>query len=316
MEAKTAFKRFCEKQQNKMPFSLHYTWWNEVVRDDWDVATIIKGKEIQAVWPYLIRKKGIWTLLAQPHFTAYTGPFIAYPEGQKESTKVAFENKIYQELIDKLPKHAEFLQKFNLDFYNSLAFHWNGFEDRRMYTYIQDLSKSEETLWADLSDSCRRQIKKAEKALNINEDVDSNSLKTLMQESYNGKKEAFPIKDESLFIRIANYFDSYSCGKILEAKDKNGTIHASIAVIWDKDSAYYLIGGAAEKHKNSGAMSLLLWEAIKISKKKGIKYFNFEGSSVKGIEKFLRGFGGKLTAYSLINKNSSKSLKLTKEFLK
>ncbi len=316
MEAKTAFKLFSEKHQDKMPFSLHYSWWKEVVQDSWDVIVIEKGNEIQAVWPYLIRKKGIWTLLAQPHFTAYTGPFIAYPEGQKESTKVAFENKIYQELIDQLPKHAEFLQKFHLDFHNSLAFQWNSFEDRRMFTYIQDLSKGEEALWADLSDSCRRQIKKAEKALNLEQAKNAEVLKNLMLESYKAKNQAFPIEDESLFERIAKYLEKYQCGKILEAVDTESNAHAAIAVVWDQKSAYYLIGGAAEKHKNSGSMSLLLWEAMKVTKQKGIKHFNFEGSSVKGIEKFLRGFGGKLTAYSLISKNSSKSLRLAKEILK
>ena len=45
-----------------------------------------------------------------------------------------------------------------------------------------------------------------------------------------------------------------------------------------------------------------MWEAIKFAKKLGIKYFDFEGSMVPQIERYFRGFGGKLTPYYRINK--------------
>ena len=105
------------------------------------------------------------------------------------------------------------------------------------------------------------------------------------------------------------------------AKDDNDKVHACLLWIHDANSAYYLIGGADQEHKNSGAMSLLMWNAIKDSKsvsleqEKKLKQFNFEGSMIPAIEKYLRGFGGVLTPYSCLYKNNSIGLKLARKVL-
>lgn len=68
---------------------------------------------------------------------------------------------------------------------------------------------------------------------------------------------------------------------------------AVIACDWQK--AYYLAGGTTKTATQPGA--LVLWAAILESKKRGVRYFDFCGSSNPSIEKFFRGFGGELTPY-------------------
>jgi lipid II:glycine glycyltransferase (peptidoglycan interpeptide bridge formation enzyme) len=138
----------------------------------------------------------------------------------------------------------------------------------------------------------------------------------LLRESFNKKVDAYPIEDESIYQRIQDYLVKYDCGEFLEARDQNGELHAMMVWIHDAQSAYYLIGGSASAYKNSGAMSLLMWEAIKKSKLKGIAKFNFEGSMIPSVEKYLRGFGGELTSYSCLIKNKSKSLKVLRKLKK
>ena len=49
------------------------------------------------------------------------------------------------------------------------------------------------------------------------------------------------------------------------AKDDKNNIHASLFLVWNSRSAYYLIGGGDPALRNSEAMTLLMWEAIKFS---------------------------------------------------
>ena len=87
----------------------------------------------------------------------------------------------------------------------------------------------------------------------------------------------------------------------------------SIYLVWDKKSAYYIAGGSPKEVRTSGAMPLLLWEAIKFSSKV-TKYFNFEGSMIKPIERFFRAFGGEQVPYFEITKINSKFISFAKTF--
>lgn len=306
MKNKVLFKEFCEKHADNMSFSLHYTWWNEVVKTDWDVAILNNGDETYAVMPYYIRKKGPWLLLSNAHFTPYTGPFLIYPKGQKAANKIAFEHKAYKALIDQLPDFSEYVQNFNLNFNNGLPFQWEGFSETNRYTYILPLNNTEEYLFENLRSNNRRQIKSAEKTLKVSESSNAQLLQTLLSESVNNSIEA------CYFIRMVDYLKQHNCGKLLVASE-NDIPHAAVFCIWDKHSAYSIICGSAKAHKNSGAMSLLLWEAIKYCNKISLTSFNFEGSSIASIEKYYRGFGGELVSFKRIEKNNSTSLAVAKK---
>ena len=65
----------------------------------------------------------------------------------------------------------------------------------------------------------------------------------------------------------------------------------------DNKTSYYVAGFYNPKYKDSGALSYLLWNIISSRK---TPYFDFEGSMIKEIEHFFRGFGGEWTPHSRI----------------
>ena len=101
-------------------------------------------------------------------------------------------------------------------------------------------------------------------------------------------------------------------GKIFLAKNEK-EICGAVYLVWDKKSAYYIAGGSPKEVRTSGAMPLLLWEAIKFSSKV-TRHFNFEGSMIKPIERFFRAFGGEQVPYFEITKINSKFISLAKTF--
>lgn len=305
------FKKFSDENKSHLPFSLHYEWWNEVVVNDWHVGIMKNQNQVSAIWPYFIRKKGPFTMICQPHFTPYSGLFIAYPKGQKPSTKIAYEQKVIEFLIQQLPPFSELEQNFHLQFHNSLPFIWSDFQDVKRFTYVLNIEQTEESLWSNFRDNIRKQVNKAQKELTI-QDSNPTNLKLCFDDTFSNQGIKSPIDDSNIFERIYNYIQKYNCGFCIEAVDSANNLHATMLCIYDHLQAYYLIGGSAKDFNRSGAMSFLQWEAIKRSKSLGIKAYNFEGSSIKSVEKYLRGFGGDLKSFSRIQKKDSKTLNFIK----
>lgn len=305
MTNKQLFQKFTDQHKAKLPFSLQYSWWHEVVKEDWDVAVVQRSEQVFAVMPYFIRHKGPWKFICNPHITPYTGPFLHYPEGQKNATRIAFEHEMHQLLLEQLPSYSEYSQNYHLGFSNSLAFVWKNFTCTNRFTYLLDLTITEQELWANFRENNRRQIKKAEKSLTIEESSDASLLKDLVYQSVENNVSM------EYFQRTIIYGATHQKGKMWIAR-QDSHVHAAVYCVWDETTAYYLLGGNALQFKNSGAMSLLLWHAIRFTKQLDKQYFNFEGSSIAAVEKYLRGFGGELISFQRLESKNSKSLHLIK----
>ena len=99
-----------------------------------------------------------------------------------------------------------------------------------------------------------------------------------------------------------------NCCKIFLAKDIDHNIHSGIFLVWTKKTVYYLIGGSNPEYRNSESMSLLMWESIKFASS-FVDEFDFEGTMVESIERFIRGFGAAQSPYFQLTKVSPKFLK-------
>nr|WP_243426332.1 GNAT family N-acetyltransferase [Caldicoprobacter guelmensis] len=128
---------------------------------------------------------------------------------------------------------------------------------------------------------------------------DYNIVKSLVLKTFSRQKKDVDNKyylDKILF-SFANDNNSFAF-----ATFKEEIPIASAFCVYDRTTAYYLLGGYDHEFKHHGAGALAVWEAIKCSKELGLKYFDFEGSMIPQIERYFRGFGGELTAYFRINR--------------
>lgn len=91
--------------------------------------------------------------------------------------------------------------------------------------------------------------------------------------------------------------------------DKEREPVAGILLLFYDNKAYYWMAASTDEGKKLFAPTLLVWEALKLSKKKGFKIFDFEGiyderfhsatKKWKGFTKFKEGFGGKIIDYPI-----------------
>lgn len=167
-------------------------------------------------------------------------------------------------------------------------------------SYIIDLSKSEDELFSMLHSKHRNVIRKAQKdGIVIKHGADyQKDVIALMRDTYTRQGMSSSL-DNNYLSRMNDLGEHVS---YWIATDAQGVLQGSAIFLWNKDnSCYYLHGGSAQ-HTATGAMNLLIWEAMVYMKSEGVKYFDFvgariapePGSKLEGIQRFKERFGSTL----------------------
>jgi lipid II:glycine glycyltransferase (peptidoglycan interpeptide bridge formation enzyme) len=273
-------------------------WWLDAVAPGrWDAVEIKSGNETVARLPYVIENKYGLTILTQPLLTQTLGPWLKTSEA-KYSRQLSEQKDLMMKLIEALPQHDYFLQNFHNSITNWLPFYWKGFKQTTEYTYVIENLSDPEKIWSEFRENIRRNIRKAQKKVKVRTDLSLDEFLNLNVMTF--KRQGKNIPYTKTFVkRLDNACVSQNARRIFFAEDAESKIHAAIYIIWDDNSAYYLMGGEDPKLRNSEATSLLIWEAINFASTV-TKKFDFEGSMIESIEMFFRGFGSKQVPYSHI----------------
>ncbi|MFW5983340.1 MAG: GNAT family N-acetyltransferase [bacterium] len=307
---KQKYRDFC-KTENDLPI-FSQDWWLDTVcgPDNWNVIVIENGNNIIATMPYYQKVKFGLNCLIMPKLTQNLGPYIKYPPGQKYSTRLSYQKKILNQIIEQLPKYHHFSQSFHYMITNWLPFYWKGFTQTTRFTYTIDLSQGLETLWENVDKSYRNKISKASKILSVRDDLPIEDFYTVNSKVY--QRQNIKNRYTLNFVKkLDAILVEKNCRKIFYTVDNMNRIHSAAYLVWDKRSSYMLMSGADPILRQSGSGTLLNWEAIKFSCiKLDLRCFDFEGSMIEGVENRCRSFGAIQTPYSHIQKTLSKLMLL------
>ncbi len=275
-------------------------WWLDAVAPgQWEAAEIERDGNIIARLPYLKTKRFGSKILGVPDYTQTLGYWIENT-GAKNAKRFARQKDLISELIEKLPKgySADFFLDHSCDYL--FPFKWSGYNLQMQYSYRLNDIKDIDVLWSGLADNIRREIKKAQKIVAVEENHPIDDLITLQNKTF--ERQGRKIKDNSeLLKRLDNVLQEHNARKLFCAVDADGQIHAASYFVYDSNCCYYLIGGGDPELRTSGASSLLMWEGIKFAS--GVSNaFDFEGSMIEPIERFFRAFGGVPTPYWRVTK--------------
>jgi hypothetical protein len=277
-------------------------WWLDAVAPDrWDAVVIKNGDEIDARLPFIVKRRYGLTLLTMPQLTQTLGPWHIASEA-KYTNRLSQQLQLCEALISGLPRYDFFLQSFSPTITNWLPFYWAGFSASVAYTYRIDDLTSLDRIWSELRENIRREIRKAEKIVHVRTDLDIETFLEVQKKTFQRQGLQIPY-DPDVARRLDLAGSQHDAKRIFFAEDAQGKIHAAVYIVWDSDTAYYLMGGNDPELRNSGAASLLLWEAIKFSA--GVtRCFDFEGSMIAPIERFFRAFGARQVPYFRVSRAS------------
>lgn len=165
-----------------------------------------------------------------------------------------------------------------------------------------DLTKSEEELLEKMHHKTRYNIKKATK----------NGLKIIISSEIERFSEFWhkcSFKRRVFFLSLKK--EIFALYKTFEEKTDllfayyKGELAAAVFLIHSDKVSYYMYAASSEHGKKLFAPTLIAWEAIRLSKTRSSKIFDFEGiyddrfpiKSWKGFSRFKKSFGGEEISY-------------------
>lgn len=303
-ERKDAYRTLCETEPSIPLFS--QSWWLDAAAGaaSWDVVLIEKGGKIEAALPYVRRKRLGLTILTVPNLTPALGPWLRPYKG-KPAKAIAREKNLLTDLFAALPDHGLYQQNWNVEHKNWQPLFWKGFEQSTGYTYRLESLADTDAIWGAMEQNTRNDVRKARdrEGVIVRSAASTNELLEVCNKTFyrQGMKPPYSLAFVAGLVDAAKARNAVD---LLVAVDADGNLHAGAMIVYDDNAAYYLMGGGDPEFRNSGAASLVLWEAILRSKER-VSTFDFEGSMIEPIERFFRGFGGTLTPYLRIHKAQS-----------
>jgi lipid II:glycine glycyltransferase (peptidoglycan interpeptide bridge formation enzyme) len=268
--------------------------WLKNFGNNLEMFGIYENKKIIGGFYLYKEKKFALNVYRNPPFTPYVGPIFQKINENKKRKLIS----LTANFIDNLP-YSVISFSLNKEINDTLPFFWKKFKVSVHYTYVINLQNSIENIFSKMTKNRKNDINKAIKDNLIIEKVnDFRVIKDLANETFlRQKKKINQVYLSRILFNFAKNTNSFA----FVAMQKEKPIAMSFC-LYDKDNAYYLLGGYDYRNKHHGAGALCLWKSIKYAQKLGLKKFDFEGSMVPQIEKYFRGFGGKLVPYYRINK--------------
>lgn len=245
------------------------------------------------------RRSGI-PVVRNPPFTPVCGPVMRI-QAQHGVKVLEARRRILDAMAGYLQSQRFKVVTVALDYQiqDTLPFLWRGFKVVPRYTYVIDLNQSVAEIVGAFSATRRNDISKARRDGLIVQDVsDPEIVARLVQKTLKRQRARPYVAEIDRILRgFARPENSYAL-----AAYKGTTPIAALLVIHDQSTAYYLLGGYDAEDRHHGAGALILERAIQRAKEKGLKHFDFEGSTIPQIERFFRGFGGRLVPYFSVNR--------------
>ncbi|KUO53571.1 MAG: hypothetical protein APF76_12240 [Desulfitibacter sp. BRH_c19] len=282
----------------------HKSWWLDAVAPDKYKIVYIKEKDnILAAWPLVQRKIMKISMILEPQLTPILGIMFAPSSKSKYSESLSEEIRLITKLIDILPKHSYFYQRFHREFTNWLPLYWANFKQTTRYTYLIDNLSNLDLVWENIRSNTKRKIRKAlRQGIKVVTNVALEEFLKINEMSY--KRQGLVVPYSKEYVKaIDAACQKNNARKIFFAIDSEYKLHAAVYIVYDNRVSYYLMGGADPDLRASDAHYLALWEAIKFASTVS-QSFDFEGSMHSNIEPVFRGFGGVQASYMEITRGN------------
>ena len=277
------------------------SWWLEAVAPGrWRPNSLEDAGRVVAAWPTVVRRTRLGEVHAGAPLTPFLGPLLEPGEGQRRRSR---EIEHVERLLERFRAAAHVEARCNPGFDYWTPLHWHGFAQTTHYTWrLADLADPER-VFAGARENVRREVRKAAKRGIA---VTEGGLAELLPLLAVGGAERGGGPPEAILRRVDAAAAERGARTILLARDPEGRLHSGAYFVHDDRFTYYLLGASASEHRTSGAASLVMWKAIESSSARRAG-FDFEGSMLRPVERFVRAFGGEPTPYSIVHRTSSRA---------
>jgi len=281
------------------------SWWLDAVAPGaWRTNVTESGGTVIAAWPTVVRRGRFGPVHAGAPITPYLGPLLSGGDGVRRRSREAEQVEL---LLEQLGDFAHLEARCNPTFDYWTPLHWHDFRQTTHYTWrLVDLSDLER-VFAGLRENVRREIRKARKrGLSVEDGTLADYLRIHKDAATEQGRPDEARANRPLIERVDAAAAAREARDILLARDSDGRVHAGAYFVRDARWTYYLLGGSEPSMRTSGAASLVMWTAIERAGARGTG-FDFEGSMLRHVERFIRAWGGTPTPYSVVRRTPSRA---------
>ncbi|MBI3520544.1 MAG: GNAT family N-acetyltransferase [Bacteroidetes bacterium] len=294
---------FCEKAEPSIGVFASKKWLS-VYGDALTLIGIYKDEhQLIGGFYFLNTKKYGFTFLKLPPYTPHCGLFFI-SDSKNHSSINNFSKEIMNDVCDffTAQKSALTVLAFPSAIIDFQPFIWNKYKVIPNYTYRINLERTLEDIRSNFDSKNRNVINKA-----IKEEVFVTENTLSKEELYHFFINSLNTTDANIYeTELKNIFHKFSdeTNSFSVSAYKGKELLGNVFCIFDKNTCYYLLGGVDKTSGVQGVNNLLVQKSIEKAQSLGCKTFDFEGSMLKGVEKFFRSFGPELVPYFTVNKAS------------
>jgi hypothetical protein len=177
---------------------------------------------------------------------------------------------------------------------NMQSYHWAGMSCRPYYTYVLDLNLGEDEILKRASNKVRKALSQSEKDFYFTSSTSKEILLDILEKTYrrNGKNYPSDIPRKMMFST-----DEANSFYFVAHRKNDGKAVAFAHCIHDNQTAYQLFNGYDNALPSGQSVKACFLLCIRESLRRGLKYFDFEGSMIPSVEKGIREFGGDPVPY-------------------
>jgi hypothetical protein len=235
-----------------------------------------------------------------PPFTPDCGPFLKvlaeHPVAVLEAHRDALSAMV--DFLRADPAALTFL-RLSRATRDVMPFYHAGFRAVPAYTYILPLNQPANTLLDGMASVRRRNLQRASKDGLVTKPVaDMKLVFDLVCRTFARQRKAV----DTTVLRQILFEYAQAKNSFAFATFQNSEPLATAFVVHDGRTAFYLLGGYNDEGKHHGAGPAAMWSCIRRAQELGLQEFDFEGSMIPAIERYFRGFGGRLTPFFTVNR--------------
>jgi lipid II:glycine glycyltransferase (peptidoglycan interpeptide bridge formation enzyme) len=296
-------EEYCSRAENYIGVFASEKWLS-IYGNELNIIGIYKDEhQLIGGFYFLKTKKFGLSFIKLPPYSPHCGLFFN-SDGKNMSSVNNFSKEIMTEVSNFMEslRGSLCIMAFPTPIIDLQPFIWKKFKVIPNYTYRINLKQPLEIIKSNFDPKNRNAINKAVKegVIVTENSLGKEELFQFFQKSLqSAKANIYKPELEGIFMKFADYQNSF-CVVARKASEVIGVVFC----VFDKQTCYYLLGGVDKSTGIAGVNNLLVQKSLEKAMELGCSVFDFEGSMLKGVEKFFRSFGPELVPYFTVNKAS------------
>ena len=270
----------------------HNSWWLEATGYELEILGCWdpNGRLVSGI--PLPRKRRAGLLLCHyPPLAPYLGPVFDLSASREPREQLAIMRHQGELLAAQIQSFDSLVYPVGAAGPDLQGFLWAGFRAELSYTFRFEAGTSPDDAFERSARTCRQKFRGGharEMSVEAGDDIDS--LIELNRETFVRQERAAPVA-ESYLRRMWDVAAAHDCGCIYVARDAQRNALSAVFVVRDSRASYQIVSGMSADARLSPAGYLTTWAAITSALSES-RAFDFEGSRVRGVERYYRSWGG------------------------